>query len=272
MTGRQHFGSIRRLPSGRYQASYWHQGRRHIAQSTFVTKSDANAFLAEVATTIHRGNWVDPDAGRISFARYATRWLEQRTDLRASTRDQYGWLIADRLIPYFGRQDLARITPSDVRDWPAQGGTPMRPKTLASAWFSARKSVGLPHVRFHDLRHFAGTMAAASGASTRELMARGGWSTVAMVTHYQHATEDRDAFLARAMAPFVAPSTPQPESAATSGAAEIEIPSRTNRARQDPHRRRRRSAPLPTRDSGEKSSGGETRTLNLAVNSRLLCH
>ena len=27
-----------------------------------------------------------------------------------------------------------------------------------------------------------------------------------------------------------------------------------------------------TRDFGEKSSGGETRTLNLAVNSRLLCH
>jgi hypothetical protein len=29
MTNRRHFGNVRRLGSGRYQASYWHDGARY---------------------------------------------------------------------------------------------------------------------------------------------------------------------------------------------------------------------------------------------------
>ena len=43
---RRQFGSVRKLPSGRWQASYWHLGRRHIAEVTLLTKADANAYLA----------------------------------------------------------------------------------------------------------------------------------------------------------------------------------------------------------------------------------
>jgi integrase len=53
-------------------------------------------------------------------------------------------------------------------------GLALRPQGLEEAWRSARKEVGLPALRFHDLRHFAGTMAAAAGASTNEVMARAG--------------------------------------------------------------------------------------------------
>ena len=35
MPARRHFGSVRRLPSGRYQASYWHLAERHTADATF---------------------------------------------------------------------------------------------------------------------------------------------------------------------------------------------------------------------------------------------
>ena len=54
-------------------------------------------------------------------------------------------------------------------------------------------------VRFHDLRHFAATMFATTGASTKEIMSRGGWKSVAMVVRYEHASEERDAFLAEAL-------------------------------------------------------------------------
>ena len=37
--GRREFGTIRRLPSGRWQASYWCDGNRHFAPNTFRTKS-----------------------------------------------------------------------------------------------------------------------------------------------------------------------------------------------------------------------------------------
>ncbi len=39
---KRHFGSVRRLPSGRYQTSYWHEGVRHLAEQTFPTKGDAS--------------------------------------------------------------------------------------------------------------------------------------------------------------------------------------------------------------------------------------
>jgi Phage integrase family len=54
-------------------------------------------------------------------------------------------------------------------------------------------------VRFHDLRHFAATMFATTGASTKELMSRGGWKSVTMVVRYEHASEERDALLAQAL-------------------------------------------------------------------------
>jgi integrase len=52
--------------------------------------------------------------------------------------------------------------------------------------------VGTPELHFHDLRHLAGTLAAATGASTRELMARLGHSSPRAALIYQHATAERD--------------------------------------------------------------------------------
>jgi hypothetical protein len=45
MATRRHFGSVRKLPSGRYQASYWHEGERHAASHTFTAKAAAQAWL-----------------------------------------------------------------------------------------------------------------------------------------------------------------------------------------------------------------------------------
>jgi integrase len=54
-------------------------------------------------------------------------------------------------------------------------------------------------VRFHDLRHFAATIFETTGASTKEIMSRGGWKSVAMVARYEHASEERDTFLVEAL-------------------------------------------------------------------------
>ena len=118
MTGkRRHFGNIRRFPSGQYQASYWHDGRRHVAPTTFQSKADANAFLDAGSAAMGRGDWIDPELGRISFAHYADLWLAQRTDIRPRTREQYGILIENKLKPTFGRNELAKITSVHVRSW-----------------------------------------------------------------------------------------------------------------------------------------------------------
>ncbi len=41
---RRHFGSVRRLPSGYYQASYWYEGLGTPLPKTFHQKADAHAF------------------------------------------------------------------------------------------------------------------------------------------------------------------------------------------------------------------------------------
>jgi integrase len=56
----------------------------------------------------------------------------------------------------------------------------------------AADDVGAVHLHFHDLRHLAGTLAAATGASTREIMSRLGHSTARVALIYQHATAERD--------------------------------------------------------------------------------
>ena len=53
-------------------------------------------------------------------------------------------------------------------------GGPLRRAVLQRAWDEARGEVGMAHLHFHDLRHTGNTLAAATGASTRELMARMG--------------------------------------------------------------------------------------------------
>ena len=67
---------------------------------------------------------------------------------------------------------------------------------LAIAWFfrpwdKARKAAGRPDLRFHDLRHTGAVLAAQTGATLAELMARLGHSTPAMAIRYQHAARSR---------------------------------------------------------------------------------
>lgn len=77
--------------------------------------------------------------------------------------------------------------------------TGLRRASFYKEWDRARTRTGLDHVRLHDLRHAAGTLAAQTGATTRELMARLGHATPAASHRYQHAATRRDARIAAAL-------------------------------------------------------------------------
>jgi integrase len=66
-------------------------------------------------------------------------------------------------------------------------------------WRPATDRVGLDGVRFHDLRHTAATLAAAAGATTKELMERMGHTSPAIALRYQHVMTDRQKILAAAL-------------------------------------------------------------------------
>jgi integrase len=63
----------------------------------------------------------------------------------------------------------------------------------------AVKAVGLDDVKPHDLRHTGLTLAAQSGATTRELMARAGHTTSQVAMRYQHSARERDRAIADAL-------------------------------------------------------------------------
>lgn len=60
--GARDFGSIRKLPSGRWQARYRApDGERRTAPTTFTTKKAASAWLADVQSDIERNRWKSPE-------------------------------------------------------------------------------------------------------------------------------------------------------------------------------------------------------------------
>lgn len=123
MPARRHFGSIRKLPSGRYQASYWHNVARHVAPETFPSKGDAQRWLSDLETSIHRGEWVDPAGGRMSVAELADRWKTRDPSKRKSTRARDDAILRLHILPTLGSRRLREVTAPDIQrlvnDWTA---------------------------------------------------------------------------------------------------------------------------------------------------------
>ncbi|MFK4797968.1 tyrosine-type recombinase/integrase [Streptomyces sp. MPA0124] len=132
---RRQFGRVRKLPSGRYQARYvGPDGMLRPAPETFRTKKDADAWLADKQTEMRRGDWHDPDAGKVAFGPYAAAWIEER-ELTTRTRQLYASLLRHHLEPTFGGVNVVDISPPLVRRWRADkltAGT--GPTTVAKAY------------------------------------------------------------------------------------------------------------------------------------------
>ncbi len=360
--GRSRWGSVRRLPSGRYQARYRVDGVWKTAPTTFRTKGDADAFLAATRADVGRGHWIDPMAGQIELAACSERWLSDRPNLRPRTRDLYEGLLRLHILPELGTTSIGQLTPGQVRTWraaktragrpgpstiakcyrllhaicatavedgliprnpcvikgasverpaerpvatiqqvfaladaiepryrammllatfcglrvgelralrqrnldllhrtvsvveqyqqladgtlllgppktdagrravaipevvvpeleqhletwcssgrdnlvfPGVSGRPFRTATLHAAWQRALGATGIDGLRFHDLRHTGNTLAASTGASTKELMSRMGHASPRAALIYQHATQDRDAAIAAGLSDLI---------------------------------------------------------------------
>jgi integrase len=114
--------------------------------------------------------------------------------------------IPPPLLPEL-EQHLAAYVGADRRAvvFTGERGAPLDRPRWHIVWAKARTEVGRPDLRFHDLRHTGNTLAAATGASTRELMARMGHASPRAALIYQHATRDRDQAIAAALGELMQP-------------------------------------------------------------------
>src|SRR5258707_6276801 len=153
-TGRRGFGHVRKLPSGRWQASYLSpDGQRHTARSpegkplTFTAKQDAEGWLALRHSEIVRGAWLPSPEKRsqpetalpVTLAAYSAAWLAGR-DLSESTRTLYAITLKNQIVPKLGGLTLTEIGPALVREWhaglpdPRKAGRPLGPTQRAHAY------------------------------------------------------------------------------------------------------------------------------------------
>jgi Phage integrase SAM-like domain len=187
------FGTIRRLPSGRYQARYWNLGEQVSAGTTFPTKTEARAWLSSVETDLRRGDHVDPRAGSERFGAYSRRWLDER-DLRPRTRETYesqlNWILGT-----FDAVQLRDINAASVRSWYGRMHKAGRsPNTVAKVYrpfrtiMSTAVDDGL--LRSNPVPHAATTNVTAS-------IARHDLTTIAFTPH-EHQRFPRPAIIAGA--------------------------------------------------------------------------
>ena len=114
---RRRFGYVRKLPSGRYQASFvGPSGLRQSAPSTFKTRTDADRWLAAAEADISRGAWLNEGLGRESFGNYARAWLHNHPKMGPRYRETCERNLRLHLVPL---QDvpLRALTPAVVREW-----------------------------------------------------------------------------------------------------------------------------------------------------------
>lgn len=119
--GHRRFGSVRQLPSGRYQVRYpGPDGRTRSHPETFARKGDASRMLAVLEGQLAHGTWTDPERARINLADYAQAWITQRPGLRPRTVEIYRGSLKRHIVPYLGGVPLGKIDSAMIREWRAQ--------------------------------------------------------------------------------------------------------------------------------------------------------
>jgi len=156
MAGKRGVGSVRKLPSGRWQARVTGPDlMRHNAPTTFTTKRDAEAWIVTESKRMEDVDTWQPaqarlaaaaaeraraEAERILFADYAKHFLRTRTTkgkpLAQSTILRHQSTLKGHVLPAFGDLDLDSITPQRVLKW--WEALPESPKIRREAYSLAK--------------------------------------------------------------------------------------------------------------------------------------
>lgn len=116
---RRRFGNIRRLPSGRWQASYvGPDGVRRAAPSTFGTKTDASVWLSATETDLSRGEWLDGEAAKMPLRDWLNLVLEQSPTIGERWRETCQRNMRLHLTAILDLP-LNAVSPTVVRQWHA---------------------------------------------------------------------------------------------------------------------------------------------------------
>lgn len=115
---RRSSGALRRLPSGRWQASYTDErtGARAVAPAPFCTKTDANLWLSSISIDRSRGRLLDAHLSHRAFEEWAGEWL-RGLQVKPKTEVSYESSLRKHVLPVFTGRAVASITYRDCKQF-----------------------------------------------------------------------------------------------------------------------------------------------------------
>lgn len=91
-------------------------GKAHTKQG-FKRKSDAQAWADKNATDMHIGDWLDPNAGKITVSELGEVWKQNLGHLKPKTRHDMLANYRLHVEPKWGYRQASTIKPSEVQTW-----------------------------------------------------------------------------------------------------------------------------------------------------------
>jgi integrase len=117
--GKRGWGSVRRFPSGRYQARYLDPDTHRLtpAPMTFATKGAADRWLARKRADLDAGTAVDEKAGLKPLSDWWPGYWHSVQSRKPTTKVNYSTAWRLRIEPRFGSTPVRRIKSTHVDDW-----------------------------------------------------------------------------------------------------------------------------------------------------------
>lgn len=121
--------SIAKRPNGKWRARYRDEaGKEHSRH--FPRKVDAQRWLDEVTASVVTGQYVAPDAGRMTFREYAEDWRRAQVH-RPTSAEKVESILRLHAYPVLGNLELRAVLPSHVQAWVKGLSTKLAPSTIA---------------------------------------------------------------------------------------------------------------------------------------------
>ncbi|MEV4547137.1 tyrosine-type recombinase/integrase [Nonomuraea wenchangensis] len=105
-----------RYGKGKRWLAVWVDPEGKECSTAYDRKADAERKIATMGADIARGDYIDPNAGKVLFGELAERWLASRI-VDPATKIRYEYIHRLHVAPTFAKRQVKTIKPSHVQAW-----------------------------------------------------------------------------------------------------------------------------------------------------------
>jgi len=123
-----------KVPSQRNGRGKRWRVRNHGARTQlFEKKTDAERYDANVRADLARGQYIDPQEGKVTIRQWAETWRREQLH-RESSANRVETALRLHVYPVLGTDEIARVRPSHIRSWVKDRSRVLAPATLRTIY------------------------------------------------------------------------------------------------------------------------------------------